>query len=443
MDKRKTAFLLPLTQNNLAYGITKKEGNIMKKQKLVSLLAVSAMTVAMLSGCAGGSGSASSDAGAASSSAAAESSASPDAAADASQTPAADGASFKIGGIGPLTGSTAIYGMAVRNAAQMAVDDVNAAGGINGYQVELNFQDDEGDAEKAVNAYNTLKDWGAQMLMGCVTSTPSIAVSEKTMEDNMFQLTPSGSAVDCVKYDNVFRVCFADPAQGVMAAQYIKEHQLGSKVAVIYNSSDTYSTGLYESFNSEAKNQGLEIVTAEAFTADSNTDFSVQIQKAKDAGADIMFLPIYYTEASLILTQANAIGYTPAFFGCDGLDGLLGVENFDVSLAEGVMFLSPFATDANQASIDFTSAYEANYGDTPNQFAADGYDAIFIIKEALEQCGATPDMNASDLCEALKAAMTQITMDGLTGSSMTWTADGEPNKVPIGVKIENGVYTIM
>jgi branched-chain amino acid transport system substrate-binding protein len=373
------------------------------------LLAVSALGVTMLSGCAGSEGS------------------------DV----------FKIGGVGPLTGSVAIYGNAVRNAAQMAVDDVNAAGGINGYKVEFNFQDDEGDTEKAVNAYNTLKDWGAQVLMGAVTSSPSIAVSEKTMEDNMFQLTPSGSAVDCVKYDNVFRVCFADPAQGTMAAQYIKEHQLGTKVAVIYDGSDTYSTGLYESFDAEAKVQGLEIVAAEAFTADSNTDFSVQLQKAKDAGADMMFLPIYYTEASLILTQASAMGYTPAFFGCDGLDGLLGVENFDVTLAEGVMFLSPFTTDANQASIDFSTTYETKFGEAPNQFAADGYDAIFIIKEAIEKSNATPDMSASELCDAITGAMTQISMDGLTGSDMTWTADGEPNKVPIGIKIESGVYTIM
>jgi branched-chain amino acid transport system substrate-binding protein len=381
----------------------------MKLKKLVSLLAVSALTVASCSGCASRGGS------------------------DV----------FKIGGVGPLTGGAAIYGIAVKNAAQMAVDEINAAGGINGYQVELNFQDDEHDAEKSVNAYNTLKDWGAQILMGAVTSAPSIAVSEKTMEDNMFQITPSGSAVDCLKYDNVFRVCFADPAQGVMAAQYIKEHQLGTKVAVIYDSSDTYSTGLYESFDAEAKVQGLDIVAAEAFTADSNTDFSVQLQKAKDAGADIMFLPIYYTEASLILTQANAMEYTPKFFGCDGLDGLLGVENFNVGLAEGVMFLSPFAADANQESIDFTAAYNTKFGETPNQFAADGYDAIFIIKAALEQSKATPKMSISELCEALKGAMTQITMDGLTGSSMSWTADGEPNKVPIGVMIENGVYTIM
>jgi branched-chain amino acid transport system substrate-binding protein len=381
----------------------------MRLKKLVSLLAVLALTVVSFSGCAGSGG----------------------------------GSTFKIGGVGPLTGGAAIYGIAVKNAAQMAVDEINAAGGINGYQVEFNFQDDEHDAEKSVNAYNTLKDWGAQILMGAVTSAPSIAVSEKTMEDNMFQITPSGSAVDCLKYDNVFRVCFADPAQGVMAAQYIKEHQLGTKVAVIYDSSDTYSTGLYEAFDTEAKIQGLDIVAAEAFTADSNTDFSVQLQKAKDAGADIMFLPIYYTEASLILTQANAMEYTPKFFGCDGLDGLLGVENFNVSLAEGVMFLSPFAADANQESIDFTAAYNTKFGETPNQFAADGYDAIFIIKAALEQSKATPKMNTSELCEALKGAMTQITMDGLTGSSMSWTADGEPNKVPIGVMIENGVYTIM
>ncbi|MDL2302707.1 ABC transporter substrate-binding protein [Lachnospiraceae bacterium OttesenSCG-928-D06] len=350
---------------------------------------------------------------------------------------------FKLGGIGPTTGGTAIYGQAVKNAAQLAVDEINAAGGVNGYAFELNFQDDENDTEKSVNAYNTLKDWGAQMLVGCVTSKPCIAVAEKTKDDNMFQITPSGSAVDCVKYDNAFRVCFSDPNQGVAAAQYISDKELGEKVAVIYNSSDVYSSGIYEAFAKEANNHSFEIVAAEAFTDDSNTDFSVQIQKAKDAGADLVFLPIYYAEASLIFTQANTAGYTPAILGCDGMDGILGVENFDVSLAEGVMFLSPFATDANQLSVDFTKAYEDKFGETPNQFAADSYDAIYIIKAAIEACNATPDMDISELCEALKGVMTTLDINGLTGSNMSWTVEGEPDKEPIGVKIENGTYTIM
>lgn len=351
---------------------------------------------------------------------------------------------FKIGGIGPITGGAAVYGQAVMNASQMAADDINAAGGINGYQIEFNFQDDEHDAEKSVNAYNTLKDWDMQMLLGTVTSTPCTAVEGEASNDNMFLLTPSGSAVESISGDNAFRVCFSDPNQGTASAQYIGENKLAEKVAVIYNSSDVYSTGIYNNFVTESANQPFEIVSAEAFTEDSKTDFSVQLQKAKDAGADMVFLPIYYTEASLILTQAAGMDYAPTFFGCDGLDGLLAVEGFDTSLAEGVMLLTPFAADADDEQTKaFVSAYEEKYGETPIQFAADAYDGMYIIKTAAEKAGITPDMDASAICDALKAAMTEITYDGLTGSGMTWSADGEPNKEPKAVVIKDGAYTAM
>ena len=351
---------------------------------------------------------------------------------------------FKIGGIGPITGGAAVYGQAVMNASQMAADEINAAGGINGYQIEFNFQDDEHDAEKSVNAYNTLKDWGMQMLLGTVTSTPCTAVEGEASNDNMFLLTPSGSAVESISGDNAFRVCFSDPNQGTASAQYIGENGLAEKVAVIYNSSDVYSSGIYNTFATEAANQPFEIVSAEAFTEDSKTDFSVQLQKAKDAGADMVFLPIYYTEASLILTQAAGMDYAPTFFGCDGLDGLLAVEGFDTSLAEGVMLLTPFAADADDEQTKaFVSAYEEKYGETPIQFAADAYDGMYIIKAAAEKADITPDMDASAICDALKAAMTEITYDGLTGSGMTWSADGEPNKEPKAVVIKDGAYTAM
>lgn len=365
-------------------------------------------------------------------------------AAEATESASAEGTVFKIGGIGPVTGGAAVYGQAVKNGAQIAIDEINAAGGVNGAQLEFNFQDDEHDAEKSVNAYNTLKDWNMQVLMGTVTSTPCIAVAEESNKDQIFQLTPSGSAVPCVQYDNAFRVCFSDPNQGLASAQYIGENKLASKVAVIYDSSDVYSSGIYEKFAEEAKNQNLEIVAAEAFTADSKTDFTVQLQKAKDAGAELVFLPIYYSEAALILAQANTMGFAPTFFGCDGLDGILTVENFDTKLAEGVMLLTPFAADAtDDLTKKFVESYKAAYNETPNQFAADAYDAIYTIKAALEAGKATPDMSAQDLCELLKTAMPTITVDGLTGSGMTWTADGEVNKAPKAVKIVNGVYTAM
>ena len=374
------------------------------------------------------------------------------AAAAADATTAAAGASseassdkvFKIGGIGPVTGAAAVYGLAVKNGAQIAVDEINADGGINGYQIEFNFQDDEHDAEKSVNAYNTLKDWGMQVLMGTVTSAPCVAVADKTNADNMFQITPSGSSVECAQNPNVFRVCFSDPDQGAASATYIAENKLAEKIAVIYDSSDVYSSGIYEKFAEESKNQGLEIVDAEAFTADSNKDFSTQLQKAKDAGADLVFLPIYYTEASLILKQADTMGYAPKFFGCDGMDGILQVENFDTKLAEGLMLLTPFAADAqDELTQKFVTSYKENYGETPIQFAADAYDAIYAIKAAMEEADITPETSVSDTCDKMKEAMLKIKVNGLTGEDMTWTEDGEPHKAPKAVKVVDGAYQAM
>lgn len=353
--------------------------------------------------------------------------------------PSAEGGSYKIGVIGPLTGDAAAYGLAVQHGAEIAAEEINAAGGINGAMIEIQAQDDEADPEKSVNAYNTLKDWGMQMLVGTTTSGACIAVAAETMNDNMFQITPSGSAVECVANPNAFRMCFSDPDQGTASAQYIGENKMATKVAIIYDSSSVYSDGIRETFVAEAPAQGIEIVASEAFTADSKTDFSVQLDKAKEAGAELVFLPIYYQEASIILKQAADKEFSPIFFGVDGMDGILSVKNFDTSLAEGVMLLTPFAADAEDAK-DFTSKYEAAYGEIPNQFAADSYDAVYAVAEAAKTAGITPDMDASAICDAMVPAMTQITIDGLTGTGTTWNEAGEPNKDPKAVKIVGGKY---
>ncbi len=360
----------------------------------------------------------------------------------ASSAEASGSDTFKIGATGPITGGAAIYGNAVKNGIQIAVDEINEAGGINGYQIDYNFQDDEHDAEKAVNAYNNLKDWGMQVLIGTTTSAPCIAVVEKTHADNMFQITPSGTAVECVQYDNAYRMCFSDPTQGTESAKYIGENGMAQKVAVIYDSSDVYSTGIYEAFAAEAENQPFDIVSVEAFTADAKTDFSVQVQKSKDAGADLLFMPFYYTEASLVLAECNKQGYEPTFFGCDGMDGILGVENFDTALAEGLTFLAPFIAKSEDEQVQsFVSKYEADYGETPNQFAADAYDCVYVVKAAIEAAGATPDMSVSDLCDAMKEAMASVSYNGITGKDITWGEDGEPNKAPLVVKVVDGEYT--
>ena len=387
-------------------------------KKLVSVVLALAMTVGCLAGCGGSS----------------------------SEQAEKKADAFYIGGIGPTTGAAAIYGNAAKNGAQIAIDEINEAGGINGAQIEYNFQDDQHDAEKSVNAYNTLKDWGMQILYGCVTTTPCVAVADKTAEDNMFELTPSASSTDVIVNDNVFQMCFTDPNQGVASAQYIKEQNLGTKIGIIYDSSDVYSSGIEEKFVEEAKTLGLEVVATEAFTADSKTDFQTQLQKCQDAGADLLFMPFYYQEASIVLKQADTMGYKPKFFGVDGMDGILTVENFDKSLAEGVMLLTPFAADApDEATQNFVTKYQDAYGEVPNQFAADGYDAIYTIKAAIEQAGVTPDMSTSDICEALKTAMTEITVQGLTTgeAGATWEANGEVSKSPKGVVIQDGLYVSM
>ncbi len=355
----------------------------------------------------------------------------------------ASGGSFKIGGTAPLTGDNAIYGNAAKNGAQIAVDEINAEGGA--VQLELNYQDDEGDAEKAVNAYNTLKDWGMQLSLGSVTSKPCEATAAETYADRIFALTPSASSVAVTENkDNMFQMCFMDPNQGIASAQYISEQKLGEKIAVIWANDDVYSTGIHNKFVEEAKSRNLEIVSDTTFTNASANDFTVQLGDAKDKGADLIFLPIYYKPASLILAQANTMGYAPKFFGVDGMDGILSLEGFDTSLAEGVMLLTPFSADAgDEKTKSFVEKYKAQFGDTPNQFAADAYDCIYAYKAAIEASGVTADMSAEELCEKMISSFTTLTFDGLTGDGMTWDDTGAVSKGPKGMVIQNGAYVGM
>ena len=351
----------------------------------------------------------------------------------------AEAGTMKIGMSGPLTGGAAVYGTAVARAAQIAVDEVNALGGL---QFELNCQDDEHDAEKAVSAYNTLKDWGMQMMCGTVTAKPCLAVGPEANEDRIFMVTPSASATD-VAYtgDNVFQICFIDPAQGKISAEVIAEKSLGSKIGIIYDSSDVYSTGILDSFTEEAETLGLEIVCTEAFTSDTKADLTTQVTKCKESGADLVFLPIYYTEASQILTTASKIGYAPLFFGVDGMDGILDVENFDTSLAEGLHMLTPFAADAkDERTAAFVAKYKELYNEVPNQFAADAYDVIWAMYQAATAAGLTGAESNEDICAAMIEQFTSMTYDGITGMGMTWDEDGFVSKAGNVVKIQDGAY---
>ena len=351
---------------------------------------------------------------------------------------------FKIGGIGPLTGDAAIYGNAAMNGAKIAVDEINALGGI---QIEFQAQDDVSDAETSVNAYNNLLDWGMQALIGPVTTGPAISVSAEASGDRVFCLTPSASSTDVTAgKDNMFQVCFTDPNQGVTSADYIAENMAGSKVAIIYRNDDAYSQGIRDTFVAEAQAKGLEIVDEGTFTKDTATDFSVQLNSAQSKGADVVFLPIYYQPASVILNQAKQLGYAPTFFGVDGMDGILTMEGFDTSLAEGVMLMTPFnAWGTDDLTTSFVEKYEAAYGETPNQFAADGYDCVYAIYNALNAIGATSDMSAEELCEELIATFTSadFAVDGLTGTGMTWSTNGEVSKAPVVVVIKDGIYVTL
>lgn len=351
---------------------------------------------------------------------------------------------IKIGGIGPLTGGAAIYGQAVKNGAEIALEEINAKGDL---KFDLKFEDDENDAEKAINAYNNLKDWGMQISMGTVTTQPCIAVSAETDADKIFALTPSASSPDVVKNKAfMFQMCFSDPNQGVASAKYIKEQNLGEKIAVIYNNSDVYSTGIYQKFESEAKELGLNIVAVKTFTDDSANDFTSQLNDIKAAEADMVFLPIYYTPASLILTQAQKMQYEPKFFGVDGMDGILTLKGFDKTLAEGVMLLTPFTADAqDELTQNFVKKYTEKFNETPNQFAADGYDVVNAIYEACQKAGITADMKADEigqkLADTFKSA--DFKLNGITGLDMTWSETGEVSKEPKGMVIKDGVYVGM
>lgn len=352
-------------------------------------------------------------------------------------------ARIKIGAIGPLTGGAAIYGNAVKNAMELAVEEVNAEGGV---QFELNFQDDAHDAETSVNAYGILMDWGMQMLVGPVTSTPAAAVAAEAEADGVFMLTPSASSVKVIEgKTHVFQMCFSDPNQGVGSADYMSEHGIGKSVAVIYRSDDAYSVGIYEKFVSEAATKGINIVYTGTFEEANKTEFSSQLTAAKQAGADVLFLPIYCESIAPLMTQAVSMGYDVDYFGVDGMDGILEVEGFDTSLAEGAYLLTPFSADAtDEKTTHFVEAYKAKYNEVPNQFAADAYDCVYAIYEACNAEGVTADMSAQEVCSALvdQFATGKLVFSGVTGSNMTWDSTGAVSKSPMAVVIKDGKYAL-
>ena len=371
--------------------------------------------------------------------AACSSSSSDDSSSDGSSTESTN--VIKIGGSGPTTGEYAQYGLAVQYGAQVAVDEINETRGDDEWKLELNFLDDKGDGEEASKAYAQLVDWGMQVSMLCTTTGSSLAVADSYNDAGIFAMTPSGSAQDIISgKDYVYRMCFADPEQGTAAADYISEHNLALKVAVFYQSDSDYSVGVYEAFKAEAEKLGLETVSTYSFTADNATDFSTGVSDAKNAGAELVFLPLYYENDTKIILACQSAGYTPVFFGVDGFDGALEQEGVDASVFEGVYYLTPFAyTASDDATVSFVEKYKALAGSNPNQFAADAYDVVYAIYNALVEGGATSDMSAQDMGELLLAKFQSgFTYSGLTGSDMTWDSEGAVVKAPLAFQVKDG-----
>ena len=364
-----------------------------------------------------------------------------------SSEPAASSESntLKIGVTGPLTGGASEYGLAVRGGMEIAVAEINAKGGL---QIEFKSEDDEADgSDKAVSAYNSLKDWGMQIFAGAVTTGSSLAIAAETVNDEIFMLTPSASAVDvALTGPNVYQMCFTDPNQGASAAELMAQAWPNATIGVIYDSSDAYSTGIVDGFLVKASELGLNVaVDNAAFTADNKADLSTQVTQCKDAGCDMVFLPFYYTEAAQVLTYANTIGYKPTFFGCDGMDGILAVEGFDTALAEGLVLMTPFDANAtDEATVSFVEQFKANNdGKVPNQFAADGYDVIYALYNACVAAGIDGTTSAADACAKLQEQFASLTVDGLTGKGMSWDENGMISKAPAAVVVTNGVYVPM
>ncbi|MCI9223014.1 MAG: ABC transporter substrate-binding protein [Oscillospiraceae bacterium] len=390
----------------------------MKKKKLAALLLAGAMGLGLLAGCSNGG---------------------------KPENGGGDTVTIKVGGIGPTTGDNAQYGTATEWGAEIAVEEINALNGP--VKLEFKYEDDTGAADTAVAAYNNLKDWAKDaplVIYGTTTTGPCVAVSAETYADRIFQLTPSASSPDVVAgKDNVFQMCFTDPYLGTAGAEYLKDKGLGTKYAVIYNNGDAYSTGIAEAFIAKTKELGMELVATQTYPDDKTTDYTVQLNACKDAGADVVFLPIYYTPASLILAQAKQMSYAPLFIGGDGMDGMLDMDGFDKSLAEGLLLMTPFSAGAeDDRTKSFVEKFQKAHNILPNQFAADGYDCMYAIYEACLEIEGLAGMDSAALCDALSAKFGSGTfkVDGLTGKDMTWKKTGEIDKAPLIFKVENGAY---
>ena len=339
---------------------------------------------------------------------------------------------YVIGCTGPLTGDASSYGISVQEGATLAVEEINANGGLNGVKFKFDMKDDKATAADAASGYDLLYEAGMQVSLGSVTSGSCASFAAKAAQDHLFFITPSASAAAITDTgDNAFRVCFGDPDQGVLAADEINEKY--ETVGVIYDTSDPYSSGIYEAFKGEMEKLGKEY-SVQTFDAENKKDFSTQVEALKDC--DVIFLPFYYTEAGLVAKAAVAKGSDAVLFGCDGFDGI--DDQIDSTVTNLIRYITPFDVNSTDETVKgFVDAYKAKYNKLPDQFAADGYDAVYVIYEAMQKAGVNDvTIGASDLCDKLIPVVTgdDFTYAGATGT-MTWDASGACNKVPTIVEL--------
>lgn len=339
---------------------------------------------------------------------------------------------YFIGATGPLTGSAMSYGISVQNGAQLAVDEINAAGGLNGVKFKFEILDDKATPEDASTGYDTLFDKGMQVALGSVTSGSCEAFASKAAKDSLFFMTPSASASNVIAdRPTAFRVCFGDPDQGTLAAEELTKSF--TNIGAIYDTSDDYSSGIFKAFSDEMAKLG-KTFTTQSFDKENNRDFSTQVEALKDC--DVIFLPIYYNEAGLIAKACVAKSCDAVLYGCDGLDGV--AEQIDSTVTNQIKYITPFDANAtDKKTADFVANYKAKYNKVPDQFAADGYDAVYVIYEAMKAAGINdPEIKPADLSAKLIPAITDASFSyqGVTGK-MTWDASGAATKVPVIVEL--------
>jgi len=359
-----------------------------------------------------------------------------------------DTGTLKVGGIAPMSGSLATYGISLQRGAQLAAEEINALGAV---QFDLRFEDDENDPEKSVAAYRSLEEWGMKVFLGSATSAPNVATSGLSNADLIFTFNPTESSTEALggtsstpRREHVFQMGLSDAGQGDFSAQYLKGQFPDSKVAVLYESDNPFSTGACNSFQTTAGALGLNIVSISSIS-DSNDDFTAQLTAARDSGADLVFLPVYYDTAALVLTQANKLGYSPSFFGTDGMSQILSADDFDPALAENLMFIASFLPIASDgATKKFIEAYQAKYNELPNQFAAAAYDSIHAIYGSLYLSQGLSTMNRDQLTPLMTELVGgTLVFTGLSGDDLNWDETGtSPRQSRVAV-IRDGVCTWM